>query len=573
MFRKLTFISLACLLLLGLAAASTAPPAAAAIAITGVLPVHGQPGAGVTLTGTGFGAPQGSATVEFGQYIHVGNFVFWAHDSATASSWIDTKIICSVPEIPAGDYLIRVTRGADWKSIAFHVDAFLPPSITSLNPDHGLPGSTVVIIGNRFRATSGTHSYVKFGTTTATIQLWNDTGITCTVPNVAAAATAVAVTVLDQPSANKAFTVEAPAGPQIIQLTPDHGLPATNVVITGSGFGATQGTSSVMFGATTAAITSWSDTGIACQVPTMAAGATTVVVTVGVLSSNNMPFTVDALVGAPHIASLAPTHGLPGASVVIAGSDFGATQGTSSVMFGATTAAITSWSASSIACQVPAMASGATTVVVTVGGLSSNAAAFTVDAPVTAPQIAGLIPDHGLPGASVIVGGSGFGATQGASSVMFGATTAAITSWSATSIACQVPTMAAGATTVAVTVGGLSSNAVSFTVETPVFVPTVTLKLSGLRAGALKLGRRVTANCTVTPSTLAGESCKLTVQKKKKGVGWVRVATQAGTIGPAGTYSWKYKPASRGSYRMQSSIAATTQHSSAKSPWRMFRVK
>ena len=88
---------------------------------------------------------------------------------------------------------------------------------------------------------------------------------------------------------------------------------------------------------------------------------------------------------APLITSLTPNHGLPGASVVIAGGDFGEIQGTSTVKFGATTATVARWSWASIACQAPAMASGATTVAVTVGAHTSNAFAFTVDAPTPTP--------------------------------------------------------------------------------------------------------------------------------------------------------------------------------------------
>src|SRR5208283_4337204 len=59
--------------------------------------------------------------------------------------------------------------------------------------------------------------------------------------------------------------------------------------------------------------------------------------------------------------------------------------------------------------------------------------------------------------------GANFGATQGTSTVKFNGTTATPTSWSATSIVAPVPT---GATTgnVVVTVNGVASNGVSFTV-------------------------------------------------------------------------------------------------------------
>src|SRR5580765_7533620 len=73
---------------------------------------------------------------------------------------------------------------------------------------------------------------------------------------------------------------------------------------------------------------------------------------------------------APTISTLTPTSGAVGASVTIAGTGFGATQGTSTVKFNGTTATtISSWNATSIVATVP---TGATTgnVVVTVSGVA-----------------------------------------------------------------------------------------------------------------------------------------------------------------------------------------------------------
>ena len=95
-------------------------------------------------------------------------------------------------------------------------------------------------------------------------------------------------------------------------------------------------------------------------------------------SSTPVTFMISAA-PAPSITSLTPASGPVSTSVMIAGSNFGATQGTSTVTFNGTTAMPTSsnWSASSIVVPVPA---GATTgnVAVTVGGVASNAMTFTV---------------------------------------------------------------------------------------------------------------------------------------------------------------------------------------------------
>src|SRR5208282_5550386 len=83
----------------------------------------------------------------------------------------------------------------------------------------------------------------------------------------------------------------------------------------------------------------------------------------------------------------------------------------------------------------------------------------------SAPSISALTPTGGPAGASVTITGSGFGATQGSSTVTFNGVAATPSGWSATSITAPVP---AAATTgyVLVTVGGLSSYGVIFAVAT-----------------------------------------------------------------------------------------------------------
>src|SRR5208337_283091 len=96
-------------------------------------------------------------------------------------------------------------------------------------------------------------------------------------------------------------------------------------------------------------------TGIVAPVP---AGATTgnVVVTVGGVASNGVTFTVT--VPAPNITSLSVSSGPVGTPVTITGTNFGTTQGTSTVTFNGTLAEATSWGATGIVTAVP---SGATT--------------------------------------------------------------------------------------------------------------------------------------------------------------------------------------------------------------------
>jgi len=138
-----------------------------------------------------------------------------------------------------------------------------------------------------------------------------------------------------------------------------------------------------------------------------------------------------------------------------------------------------------------------------------------------------------------------------------------------TQITATVPADATSGAIAVTTPGGTGTSAASFSV---VFRPKVTLKLSGLTSGAMRLGRRVTAKGKVTPTSLAGSKVTLTVQKKR-GARWVTVKRVARTISASGAYIWKYKPAKKGAYRMKASIAKTAAHASAKTKWRTFKVK
>jgi len=107
---------------------------------------------------------------------------------------------------------------------------------------------------------------------------------------------------------------------------------------------------------------------------------------------------------------------------------------------------------------------------------------------------------------------------------------------------------------------------------TPTITPTLTLGLSGLEQGVLKLGKRVTARGTVTPTSLVGGKVTLTVQKKR-GAKWVKAKTASMTIRATSAYSWTYKATNRGAYRVRAAIAKTAANTAARTAWCSFRVK
>src|SRR6185369_7917993 len=93
----------------------------------------------------------------------------------------------------------------------------------------------------------------------------------------------------------------------------------------------------------------------------------------------------------PTLSSLSPNNGPIGTSITIAGSNFGATKGSSTVKFNGVTATPTSWSNTSIVVPVPATTTTGS-VVVRVSGVDSNSLTFTVT---VAPAITSLSPTSG----------------------------------------------------------------------------------------------------------------------------------------------------------------------------------
>lgn len=126
-------------------------------------------------------------------------------------------------------------------------------------------------------------------------------------------------------------------------------------------------------------------------------------------------------------------------------------------------------------------------------GVSSSSKSSTPPPP-TGPTITSLSPNSGAVGAPVIITGSNFGST--AAAVTFNGKTASVSTWSDSQIATKVPS---GATSgnVVVTVNGVASNLVGFTVVTSTSVPTI----SSVTPSSGAIGAAVTITGTNFGST------------------------------------------------------------------------
>jgi len=346
-------------------------------------PLSGPPGSVVTIFGSRFGSTQGSSVLQILSAV-TGGWSTW-----TPTSWCDTKIVVPVPDnMPLGKiyFIVDVNNVQSFGWDKFTVG--VPPVVAGYSPLSGAPGTSLTIYGTGFGTTQGS-SYVSvlsplgYASTQWPATSWSDTAISVTVPNSMALGKVYLSVTVDalQSIQTTPFTVGTP--PVIANYSPDSGPTGTVVTITGSGFGATQGSSyvsahSTITGATTNwTPTNWSDTTISVSIPSsMPLGKVYLFVTVGGLESiGTQPFTVGV---PPQITYCSPGSGSSGTAVTITGSGFGATQGSSyvsahSTITGATTTwETTSWNDTAIVVPVPTgMSPGNVYLFVTVGGLQS----------------------------------------------------------------------------------------------------------------------------------------------------------------------------------------------------------
>ena len=223
-----------------------------------------------------------------------------------------------------------------------------------------------------------------------------------------------------------------PPTPVITNLDPSAAPMNWTVTITGSNFGNSAGT--VRFhNNLIAQILNWSNTSIQARVPAGAASGPVTVTSTYNVTSSGTAFTV---LGPPALMSLSPSSAHLNETVTIAGSNFMATQSTSTVTFNGVPATPSSWNSNSIQVPVPAgVTSG--NVVVTVSGQASNGLPFTLVPP---PSLIAVFPTSAQVGGTVAIHGTHFGATQGTSTVtFFNGIAATPTSWSNTRITATVP--------------------------------------------------------------------------------------------------------------------------------------
>ena len=307
----------------------------------------------ITINGSGLNGVQGPSTVTISGV------------AASVVSWTNRAVTVVVPAVSDTGSVTVVVDGQESNWLVLTLVP--PPHITRLSVTSGPVGQALFVEGSSFRWPQGA-STVTFNGTPATVVDWESSSISVTVPP-GATTGPVAVTVGGRTSNAITFWV----APHVSSISLARGAAGQPVTITGNSFGATQGSSTVKFNGVTASIASWSGTSIGVIAPA-GNGSLPVVVTVDGLASNALSFWIDP---SPAISSLTPATGNVGQVIGIAGTDFGAVQGSSTVSFNGVSANVASWANTAILTTVPDGASSGA-LLVTVNGHPSNSAAFIV---------------------------------------------------------------------------------------------------------------------------------------------------------------------------------------------------
>ncbi len=257
-----------------------------------VTPKEGFFGTSLTITGSGFGATQdANSRVVMGD-------VF-----ISPKQWSETKIVSTIPSIPAGLHSVMVSRG-DNKSNPASVkvkegSGTTQPTVSAISPSKTTPGSVVVISGNGFGDARGA---VYFGDKLGDFNLpaecstnaWTNNRIVVRVPVGVVGNVEVAIERVNPVVKTKGVSLIVENGapnPSICNISPDNGPAGSKVKISGENFGTEKGT--VALDGTNLSVGEWGQSNLGnVGIDTNAKTGYVTVATNQSLVSNGFPFVV-----------------------------------------------------------------------------------------------------------------------------------------------------------------------------------------------------------------------------------------------------------------------------------------
>ncbi len=246
--------------------------------ISAVSPPAAERGDSVVVQGSYFIGDGGDSFDPFTDQLHFTTQSGWVR--AVVSDWQQTAITAAVPAAAVIGPLMVSIDGAEQVS---GFDFWLPPSIDSLDPDVQVVGGQVTITGYDFGDAPGEEGAIAIGTVEAAPIMWSYDEIVIVVPPGVAQAE-LTVTTAGGVSNGILFTPK----PEITLIHPWPAWVGAEVTITGTSFGASQGSSTLEFGGGALAsgpdVISWADTLITALVP-LDAESGDVTVTVNAVAS------------------------------------------------------------------------------------------------------------------------------------------------------------------------------------------------------------------------------------------------------------------------------------------------
>ena len=259
-----------------------------------------------------------------------------------------------------------------------------------------------------------------------------------------------------------------PAGPVITSVTPPKAEAGQTVTIAGSGFDPDAEGDAVRFGELAGKVTSASETQLAVTVPESLAVADTAVRVQTRGGRSNALFL--KIYRGPRVTSVDPPVALPGAEVVLRGSNLAGPS--LAVEVGGLPAVVKNASPTGLRVQVPdvpVLEGRAVPVTVVVAGETGRPSEIILG---RLPLVTQVAPASGPPGTQVAVRGHGFDPDVRANRVTIGGEPALLLSATANEIAAIVPAPPAAGSQVQAPVvvqarGGTSSGGLSFVVMSP----------------------------------------------------------------------------------------------------------
>lgn len=237
--------------------------------------------------------------------------------------------------------------------------------IFGVQPAGATAGASVAITGTGFGTSQGA---VQFGSVDASISSWSDSAIRAIVPDVSAGSMTVHIV-----AGTRTGAVDFIVMPSIAEISTAHVRIGDTLLITGTGFGTTQGGGSVNYAGTLLPIMSWSNNHVTAAIGNLTHAAQGLMtVSVNDIISNGITLTVH-----PSIMSVSPDTAERGDAVTVEGNLFGPLQGSSTITFAGSAATVTSWSDTLIKVHIPDTAVKGD-VVVTVNDIPSFGRGFTV---------------------------------------------------------------------------------------------------------------------------------------------------------------------------------------------------